>query len=69
MMKTETFTVQYAVLEIREIQIPASTQEEAESLVQSQKGLYATDNPLHTTDRWLKSWFYGVLERKRYEDD
>lgn len=68
-MKTETFTVKYAVMEIREIKVPAVSQEEAESLIQCQKGLYATGNPLHGTDRWLKSWFYGVLERKRYEDD
>lgn len=68
-MKTEVFTVKYAVLEMREIEVPATSQEEAESLIQCQKGLYATDNPLHSTDRWLTSWFYGVMERKRYEDD
>lgn len=63
-MRTEPFTVRYLVMEVREIKVPAASQEEAESLVQCQKGLYATDNPLHGTDRWLKSLFYGVIEKE-----
>lgn len=60
---TTTYSVLYSIVEVREIQVPASSQEEAEALVQSQKGLYATDNPLHGTDRWIKAWFNGVIER------
>jgi hypothetical protein len=57
------FTVRYLVIEVREIQVPALSQEDAEALVQSQKALYATDNPLHGTDRWVSSIFNGVIER------
>lgn len=59
--KIGVFTVTYSVLEIRRIEVTARSQEEAEELIQTQKGLYSEVNPLFATDRWVQSQFFQVI--------
>jgi len=50
------FTVQYSLLEIREVQVEATSEAAAMALVESQEALYST-NPLWQSDVWVISEF------------
>lgn len=65
--KIGVFTVTYAVVEYRQIEVAATSQEEAEALVGTQEGLYSTKNPLYGTDRWIRTVFGNVIPRREHD--